>query len=163
LSELRAALEVVNEVVNPEGAEADTAGQMLRRFATVRSFLPALAAAAPFGATAGGTPTLAALRALPEVLDGRKKDPAEVDLSVLSPTWRRPVAASEESARKAYTVAVTVAVHKALRRRGIFVVGGRRWGDPRARSLTDPAWQATNKETLRALQLPEEPTEHLAG
>ena len=65
LSELRAALQVVNEVVNPEGAEADTAGQMLRRFATVRSFLPALAAAAPFGATAGGTPTLAALTALP--------------------------------------------------------------------------------------------------
>lgn len=60
-------------------------------------------------------------------------------------------------------MAVTVAVHKALRRRDIFVVGGRRWGDPRARLLTDPAWQATKNETLRALQLPEEPMEHLAG
>lgn len=162
LPEIRAALEVVNEVVNPDGTGADTATEMMRRFATVRSFLPALAAAAPFGATAGGTPTLAALTALPEVLDGRKKDPAEVDLSVLSPAWQRLVTVAEEIDRKAYTVAVMEAVHKALRRRDIFVVGGRRWGDPRARLLTDPAWQKTKTETLRALQLPEEPADHLA-
>ncbi|MGV2950612.1 hypothetical protein ACNPM8_00340 [Glutamicibacter sp. AGC46] len=160
LPELRAALEVVNEVVNPEGAEADTAAEMMRRFATVRSFLPALAVAAPFAATAGGTPTLAALTALPKILDGRKKDLAEVDLSVLSPTWQRLVTVSDGIDRKAYTEAVMEAVHKALQRRDIFVMGGRSWG-PRARLLTNPAWQATQKKTLRALQLPEEPTDHL--
>ncbi|EMQ96642.1 transposase Tn3 [Paeniglutamicibacter gangotriensis Lz1y] len=163
LPELRAAVDVVNELVNPEGTEGDTAAQMMRRFTTVRSFLPTLAAAAPFGSTAGGAPTLAALAALPEILDGRRKAPGEVDLSVLSPAWQRLVTASDDINRKAYTVAVMDAVHKALRRRDIFVVGGRRWGDPRARLLSDPAWQETKNETLRALQLPEEPAEHLQG
>lgn len=163
LPELRAAVDVVTELVNPEGTEGDTAAEMMRRFTTVRSFLPALAAAAPFGATAGGAPTLAALTALPEILDGRRKDPGEVDLSVLSPAWQRLVTASDEINRKAYTVAVMDAVHKALRRRDIFVVGGRRWGDPSARLLTDQAWQVTKNETLRALQLSEEPADHLDG
>ncbi|WP_104111906.1 Tn3 family transposase [Arthrobacter sp. N199823] len=161
LPELRTAVDVVNELVNPDGTEGDTAAEMMRRFATVRSFLPALASAAPFGATVGGTPTLAALTALPEVLDGRKKDLGEVDLSVLSVAWQRLATPGEEIDRKPYTVAVMDAVHKALRRRDIFVVGGRRWGDPRARLLTGPAWQATKNETLRALQLPEEPAAHL--
>lgn len=90
---LRTALGVVNELVNPDGAEADTAVEMMRRFATVRSFLPALGSAAPFGATVGGAPMLAALTALPEVLNGRKKEPGEVDLSLLSPAWERLVTA----------------------------------------------------------------------
>ncbi|MCX2748886.1 hypothetical protein OOZ51_13850 [Arthrobacter sp. MI7-26] len=55
------------------------------------------------------------------------------------------------------------AVHKALRRRDIFVLDGRRWEDPRARLLTDQAWHATKNETLRALQLPEDPAAHLDG
>lgn len=49
LPELRAAVDVVNELVNPEGTEGDTATEMMRRFTTVRSFLPTLASAAPFG------------------------------------------------------------------------------------------------------------------
>ena len=106
---------------------------------------------------------MAALGALPDVLDGRKTDPSQVDLSVLSPAWQRLIEAAGEIDRRAYTVAVMDAVHKALRRRDIFVVGGRRWGDPRARLLTDPAWQATKNETLTSLQLPEEPAAHLAG
>ncbi|GAA3317322.1 hypothetical protein GCM10017710_31350 [Arthrobacter ramosus] len=69
--------------MNPDGNEADTAAAMMRRFTTVRSFLPALASAEPFGATAGGAPTLAALAALPDVLAGRIRDPSQVDLSVL--------------------------------------------------------------------------------
>jgi hypothetical protein len=73
LPELRAAVDGVTELVNPDGSEGDTAAEMMRRFTTVRSFPPALAAAEPFGATVGGAPTLAALAALPDVLAGRKK------------------------------------------------------------------------------------------
>ena len=161
LTELRAAVDVVIELVNPDGSEGDTVAEIMRRFATVRSFLPALASAAPFGATAGGAPTLAALAALPDVLDGRKADPGKVDLSVLSPAWQRLIGAAGEIDRRTYTVGLVDAVHKALRRRDIFVVGGRRWGDPRAKLLTGAAWEATRNETLRALQLPEEPADHL--
>lgn len=163
LPELRAAVEVVTELVNPAGSEGDTAAEMMRRFTTVRSFLPALASAAPFGATAGGAPTLATLTALPDVLSGGKTGSGQADLSVLSPAWQRLINTSEGIDRRAYTVAVMDAVHKALRRRDIFVLGGRRWGDPRARLLAGPAWQATKHETLRALQLPEDPTAHLEG
>ncbi|MBT2552313.1 Tn3 family transposase [Arthrobacter sp. ISL-5] len=163
LPELRAAVDVVTELVNPDGSEGDTAAEMMRRFTTVRSFLPALASAAPFGATAGGAETLAALAALPDVLAGRNADLGQDDLSVLSPVWQRLIKASEKIERRAFTVAVMDAVHKALRRRDIFVVGGRRWGDPRARLLTDPAWQATKNEALTALQLPEDPAAHLYG
>ena len=156
-------MDVVTELVNPDGSEGDTAAEMMRRFTTVRSFLPALASAAPFGATAGGAPTLAVLAALPDVLEGRKADPSQVDLSVLSPAWQRLIGTAGEIDRRAYTVAVMDAVHKVLRRRDIFVVGGRRWGDPRARLLNNAAWEATRDETLRALQLPEEPADHLDG
>ena len=154
-------MDVVTELVNPDGSEGDTAAEMMRRFTTVRSFLPALASAALFGATADGAPTLAALAALPDVLEGRKADPSQVDLSVLSPAWQRVIGTAGEIDRRAYTVAVMDAVHKVLRRRDIFVVGGRRWGDPRARLLNNAAWEATRDETLRALQLPEEPADHL--
>lgn len=163
LPELRAAIDVVTELVNPDGTAGDTAAEMTRRFTTVRSFLPALALAKPFGATAGGASTLAALGALPDVLNGRKTDPSQVDLSVVSPAWQRLIEGEGEIDRRAYTVAVMDAVHTALRRRDIFVVGGRRWGDPRARLLTDPAWEATKNETLTSLQLPEEPAAHLEG
>ncbi len=144
LPELRAAVDVVTELVNPDGSEGDTAAEMMRRFTTVRSFLPALAA-------------------LPAVLDGRTTDPGQVDLTNLSPAWQRLIGTEGEIDRRAYTVAVMDAVHKALRRRDIFVVGGRRWGDPRARLLTDPAWEATKNETLTSLQLLEEPATHLAS
>ena len=154
---------IVTERVVRTAARESTAAEMMRRSTTVRSFLPALASAEPCGATAGGDPTLAALGALPDVLDGRKTDPSQVDLSVVSPAWRRLIEGAGGIDRRAYSVAVMDAVHKAQRRRDIFVVGGRRWGDPRARVLTDPAWQATKNETLTSLQLPEEPAAHLEG
>lgn len=130
LPELRAAVDVVTELVNPDGSVGDTAAEMMRRFTTVRSFLPALASAAPFWATAGGAETLAALAALPDVLAGRNADLGQADLSVLSPAWQRLIKASEKIERRAFTVAVMDAVHNALRRRDVFVVGGRRWGTP---------------------------------
>lgn len=130
LPELRAAVDVVTELVNPDGSVGDTAAEIMRRFTTVRSFLPALASAAPFWATAGGAETLAALAALPDVLAGRNADLGQADLSVLSPAWQRLIKASEKIERRAFTVAVMDAVHNALRRRDIFVVGGRRWGTP---------------------------------
>ncbi|POH72217.1 hypothetical protein [Arthrobacter glacialis] len=72
--------------MNYNGTEADATAEMMRRFATVRPFLPAQASAAPFGARVGWTPTWAALTALPDIFDGHKKDLGEVDLSVLPPT-----------------------------------------------------------------------------
>jgi hypothetical protein len=120
LPELRAAIDVVTELVNPDGSEGSNAAEMMRRFTTVRSFLPALASAKPFGATAGGAPTLAALGALPDFLDGRKTDPSQVDLSLVPPAWQRLIEGAGGIDSRAYTVAVIDAVHKALRRRDIF-------------------------------------------
>lgn len=40
--------------------------------------------------------------------------------------------------------------------------GGDRWGDPRARLLSGPAWHHTRERVLTALELAEEPAGHLA-
>ena len=59
---------------------------------------------------------------------------------VLSPAWRRLVERGGEIDRRAYTVAVVVALHAGLRRRDVYVTDGKRWGDPRARLLSEQAW-----------------------
>ncbi|WP_267546209.1 hypothetical protein [Arthrobacter sp. H14-L1] len=39
----------MNELVSPEGTEGGAVAEMMRRFSTVRSFLPELAVVVPFG------------------------------------------------------------------------------------------------------------------
>lgn len=159
---LTAAVDVVRELVPLGSDSAGIAEEMMRRFTTVRAFLPVLADAAPFGATAGGAPTLAALHALPAVLAQRRIDPLGIDLSVVAPSWRQLVVTEAgEVDRRAWTLALTEALHQALRRRDVFVIGGRRWGDPRARLLPEEVWQTNKTEVLTGLQLTERPDAHL--
>ena len=53
------------------------------------------------------------------------------------------------------------ALHQALRRRDVFVIGTGRWGDPRVKLLDDEEWAAEQPTVLAALQLPAEPQDHL--
>ncbi len=161
IAELRAAIDVVDELVHQDGTDGEVAEEMMRRYATVRAFLPALATAAPFAATAGGMPTLAALHSLPTLLANRRIDVDDIDLDLLSPSWRRLVVDERQVDRRAYTLAVTDSLHRALRRRDIFVIGGRRWGDPRSRLLADEGWQTVKEDVLTGLQLSEQPDAHL--
>jgi hypothetical protein len=158
VSQLSEAIAVVGELVHRDGSEGEMATEMMRRYATVRSFLPALAQAAPFGATAGGAPVLAALATVPSLLGRRRIDADDIDVDLLSPAWSRLVLDGDVSVdRRAYILAVTDALYRALRRRDVFVTAGRRWGDPRTRLLADDTWATVKDEVLTGLQLTEDP------
>ncbi len=64
---------------------------------------------------------------------------------------------------QANSLAVAEGLHRALRRRDVFVIGAGRWGDPRAKLLDDEEWAAEQPTVVAALQLPAEPQGHLAS
>lgn len=64
--------------------------------------------------------------------------------------------------RAAYVVCVLEQFHQRLRRRDIFAVASSRWADPRAKLLTNAAWEAASGPVLNALQLPTQPDGLLA-
>jgi len=161
VDKLADAVGIVTDMVGPAGQDDLLASEMLRRFTTVRAVLPALVRAAPFGSTSGGAPVLAALNALPAMLARRTVELEDIDLAVLPASWQRLVVADGKVDRRAYTLAVVEALHRALRRRDVFVIGGRRWGDPQARLLSAEVWASSKNEVLAGLQLIESPAEHL--
>jgi TnpA family transposase len=167
--EVQAAADQVLERVPPSDSDADEAwrAELVRRYGVVRLFLPSLVEAISLDATADGRPVLAALRQLPELAGRRKVHAAEVDTSLLAGSWRRLVLAAPglEAGtvdRKAYAMCVLERVHRLLRRRDIYAPGSTRWGDPRARLLAGPAWEAAKPSVLTSLRLPERPEGHLA-
>jgi hypothetical protein len=64
--------------------------------------------------------------------------------------------------RAAYVFCVLEQFHRHLLRRDIYASPSARWGDPRAKLLTGPAWDAARAPALNALGLPEDPSELLA-
>lgn len=155
-------------VVGDEDDQGAKRAELIKRFATVRSFWPALVDTMPLGAAEGGRAVLAAVRALPELFGRKKVATAEIDEALLEGSWRRLVLQGADIEAglvnwQAYTLAVAEGLHRALRRRDVFVIGTGRWGDPRARLLDDEEWAAEQPTVLAALQLPAEPADHLAS
>lgn len=165
---LVAAVETVDELVpGDEDDQGAKRAELIKRFATVRSFWPALVDSLPLGATDPGRGVLAAVRALPELFGRKKVAVAEIHEALLEGSWRRLVLQSGDIEDglvnwQAYTPAVAEGLHWALRRRDVFVIGTRRWGDPRAKLLDDEEWTAERPTVLAALLLPGEPQQHLA-
>ncbi len=182
-SEVAAALAAVMELAGAaassppdEDGEAARRAELVKRYGTVRPFLPRLPEVVRFGAVAGGRAVLEAVRQLPGLL-GRKLVGAEaIADGLVTGSWRRLVfpgsspsdprrAAVAGAAglvdRRAYAVCVLEHLHRALRRRDVFAVESDRWGDPRARLLDGAAWARAKPEALAALRLPERPEAHL--
>ena len=175
---LRAALARVQDAAPPPGADPQGAWRagIVERYAAVRGFVKMLCRVIEFGATSDARPVLAAMQALPELLEARrsKKVPAgwldarRVDLDIIPGGWwqrlvfppGRPGGCVD---RNAYVFCVLEAFHTRLKRRDIFAVVSDRWSDPRARLLTGPAWDAAKGPALGALQLPEDPADLLTG
>ena len=160
LADVRAALAIVADCTEWTEDE-NTASEMIRRFATIRAFLPSLAGSGLFGATDGGAAVLAALVALADRLVDNDGSFDGLDRSIIAPAWSRLIERAGKTERRAYTLAVTSALHSALRRRDVYAVNGIRWGDPRARLLSDQAWAESGDELLAGLQLPAHAEVHL--
>jgi TnpA family transposase len=145
-------------------AELDSGGQdaafraeLLRRYPSLRRFLPALLDVVSFEATAAGRPVLDALNAL-RGIEGRpgRVSAASVPLELVGGQWKRlvlenPQLGNGELDRRAYSFCVLEALQQALDRRDVFVPRSGRYTDPRASLLSGPAWEAARPEICASL------------
>ncbi|MGA2928418.1 MAG: Tn3 family transposase, partial [Solirubrobacteraceae bacterium] len=110
---------------------------------------------------------LGEMRRMPELLHPRRKlKRGDIDDRLVRGSWRRlvyeqPPAAGGTVDRNAYVFCVLTQFHRHLKRRDIFAPRSSRWRDPRAQLLSGEAWASAKGPVLRALELPEDPTELL--
>lgn len=138
-----AALESVEELVPVDegAAEAAMRAALVDKYSTVRPFLKLLGESQALSAAAGGRKVLAAVRRLPELarrqVSRKPLLPKEIDASLVTAAWKRPVYANPELParavdRDAYVVCVLEALFRALQVRDVFAAPSNRWADPRA-------------------------------
>jgi len=161
-SELESAAATVKDLAHEVDPDDALRAQLVDRYLTARRFLPLLAEVIGFDATASGRPVVEALQALSGLWGRKKVVPSEVAIGVVTPTWRRLVLADPAQVdRRAYTLCVTEALHRALRRRDVFCPASSRWADPRACLLEGERWSAMRPELLEGLSLDPDPSRHL--
>jgi hypothetical protein len=166
-SELLLATDTVHRLASQpdlqDGQDAAFREELLRRYQSLRRFLPVLLEAVSFEAAPGGQAVLDAMDSL-RMLEGRpgRVSAAAVSLQVVSGRWRRLVLANpqlgeDELDRRAYAFCVLEALQTALHRRDVFVPRSGRFTDPRANLLSGSAWTAARPEISAGLSLDPEP------
>lgn len=161
-SELEAAARTVEDLAHEVDPDDALRSQLVERYFTARRFLPLLAEVVGFEATAGGRPALEALGSLSKLWGRKKVSPSELVAAVVSAPWRRLVLADPDQVdRRAYTLCVTEALHRGLRRRDVFCPASSRWADPTACLLDGERWEAMRPELLEGLSLDTDPSRHL--
>ena len=159
--DLEAASDTVERLTPAEldsgGQDAAFRAEVLRRYPSLRRFLPALLDVVSFEATAAGRPVLDALDAL-RGIEGRpgRVSAASVPLELVGGQWKRlvlenPQLGEGELDRRAYSFCVLEALQRALDQRDVFVPRSGRYTDPRAKLLSGPAWEATRPEICASL------------
>ncbi|MDQ6899618.1 MAG: Tn3 family transposase, partial [Candidatus Dormibacteraeota bacterium] len=167
-SEVAAALAAVLELAPPADEEADDLwrAELVKRYPTVRPFLPLLTEMIDFGAVDAGQGILDAIRRLPELMGRRKVRVDDVASELVTGAWRRLVFQAPDAEpgidRYAYAFCLLEQLYRALRRRDIFAATSERWADPRALLLSGEAWDRTRPDVLVSLRLPAQPDAHLA-
>ncbi len=169
--DLHAASDAIGRLTPPEldtgGQDAAYSAELLRRYPSLRRFLPALLEIMPFEATGAGQPILDALDAL-RALEGRpgRVTAASVSLELVGGQWKRLVLANpqlgdDELDRRAYTFCVLEALQRALDRRDVFVARSGRFTDPRAKLLSGAAWETARPEICASLNHDPDPAHAL--
>ena len=164
--ELREAVEAVADMVPPPGSDADAEmrAHLTERIATVTPFLKILTEVIKFGAAPEGEQALAAMKALPRLLDRRTRiTAADIDLGLLTGSWRALVMPKGGGVdRSAWVFCVLTAFHRHLRRREIYAEASTRWRDPRAQLLAGEQLARAKVTVMADLQLGEDPDGLLA-
>lgn len=162
--ELAAAVQVAGEVAPPQARDRNTSVRagMASKYRTVTQFLGVFADNVPFDATDVARPVLEALRRVGHATDEPAARHNVID-AVVTAAWRPFVFDPDKDGydHGAYVLCVLEALHDAMRRRDVYVVGGRKWGDPRARLLHGRSWTRVRPRMLTALGLSDDPTRHL--
>ena len=168
-AELRDAVAAVTDMVPPPDADADgeIRAKLATRIVTVSGFLKVLTEVIEFGASEDGKDVLAAMKALPKLLDGRRRrelTAADVNAELVRGSWTSLVFPGAGKVDKnAYVFCVLTQFHAMLRRRDIYAEGSGRWRDPRGQLLDGAAWAAAKEAALTSLGLPEDPDALLAA
>ena len=169
--DLRSAAEIVARIAEQpdpdDGHDSTFRLELLRRYQSLRRFLPKLLDTIAFDAAPAGKPILEALDSL-RTLEGRpgRVTSSSVSLGVVTGRWRRlvldnPQIGADEIDRRAYSFCVLEALQAALARRDLFVSHSGRFTDPRAELLSGPAWTAARAEICAGLTLPTDPANAL--
>ena len=164
--QLRESVDAVSDMVPPPGfdADAEMRVRLTERIAMVTPFLKILTEVITFGCTPEGEAALAAMRALPRLLDRRTKvTAADIDHELLSGSWKALVLPKGGGIdRSAWVFCVLTAFHRHLKRREIYAEASTRWRDPRAQLLAGEEWDRAKGPALTDLQLSEAPDALLA-
>ena len=133
------------------------------RYRAVRIFLPTLLRHIRFGSSPAGKPVLAGFEWL-QARERRVKPEPPAPQEVITKPWQRHVLREDASVDpRAYTFCVLDGLHKALRRRDVFVSPSWRYADPRAGLLTGLQWDAARPIICRSLGLSADPAPALAA
>jgi TnpA family transposase len=165
--ELRLAVATVVELVphSDEDDEGAVRARVSERIRMVSGFARELCEVIELGANADGEPVLREMRRMPWLLDRRRTLTAQdIDGSLVRGSWRRLVYGQHAAAdgtvdRNAYVFCVLTQFHRHLKRRDVYAPKSSRWRDPRAQLLSGEAWANAKGPVLRALGLPEDPTQ----
>jgi TnpA family transposase len=131
------------------------------RYRAVRLFLPTLLQYIQFGANPSGAAVLAGFNWL---RDHENKVRSEPPQEVITKPWRKHVLLSDGSVDpRPYTFCVLDNLHKALRRRDVFISPSWRYADPRAGLLSGTEWESTRPIICRSLGLSTAPAPTLTA
>jgi hypothetical protein len=161
-SQLEADVDIVGELSRTE-QDRKYHNQLIRRYSTVRRFLPALLRTIHFEAGAAGQPVLKALEFLKKIEGKPKPDMDKATREILNAAWRRVVVRPDRKIdRRFYTFCVLERLQDALSRRDVYVTASERWGDPRAKLHRGQAWEAARPDVCQMLDLSPKPEPVLA-
>ncbi|MGN9789147.1 hypothetical protein ACTMTF_47695 [Nonomuraea sp. ZG12] len=170
--QLEAALATIAELLplptDEDDGDLEWRAELVERYGTVKPFIEQLASVIPWGATAVGSPIVAAVKALPKLTAARKPGREHIKgfEKLVTGSWRRlvfgnPALQAPQIDRPAYVFAILEALHLALRRRDVYAVGADKWGNPRARLIEERLWVRERSSVLTALGLQADPRAHL--
>ena len=144
------AIATVDELAR--GPDEKHQAEMVTRYRTVRRFLPHVLRTVKFNAAPAGEPVLAATEYLARHEGRRKQSYDDAPLNIVNAGWKRLVSDKEgRVSPPAYTLCVLERLQDRLRRRDVYVEGSERWGDPRAKLLHGPQWEAKRSTVCRSL------------
>lgn len=145
--------QAVAQVADLVGPSDDHYFEDLRtRYSQARRFLPALLEAVEFAATDAGRPAIEAFRFLNAIEGQKRPDMSQAPQTLLTPAWKRVVIGQDGWIdRHLYTFCVLERLQDGLKRRDLFVLASRRWGDPCAKLLQGPTWEKARSRVCRTL------------
>lgn len=130
-------------------------GQLVKRYRTLRHFLPTMLEVMNFQGVAGAQGTLEALGFLECIEGEHTPDMTRAPLAVVGSRWQPLVMqAGGQVDRKAYTFCVLGRLRMDLRRRDVFVAPSYRWADPRAKLFSETQWALLRAGICRDMNLP---------